>query len=73
MKSALKMSVKDDAQTREEFARLTEDELCALTKDAFFWGHASGRHVRALRPHPVEGRPPVCGRRRGQRPTSRCG
>ena len=37
MKSAL-MSVKDDAQTCEGIARLTEDELHALTKDAFFWG-----------------------------------
>ena len=38
MKSALKMSVADTAQTREEIARLTEDELYALSKDAFFWG-----------------------------------
>jgi|GEM_PF-6406758 len=38
MKSALKMSAKDDVQTCEEIARLTEDELRALTKDAFFWG-----------------------------------
>jgi hypothetical protein len=38
MKPALKMSIADSAQTREEIARLTDDELRALTKDAFFWG-----------------------------------
>ena len=38
MEPALKMSVADSAQTREEIARLTEDELRALSKDAFFWG-----------------------------------
>jgi hypothetical protein len=38
MKPALKMSIVDTAPTREEIARLTEDELHALTKEAFFWG-----------------------------------
>jgi hypothetical protein len=38
MKSALKMSAKDDTQTCEGIARLTDDELRALTKEAFFWG-----------------------------------
>jgi hypothetical protein len=32
------MSIADSAQTREEIARLTEDEVHALTKEAFFWG-----------------------------------
>ena len=36
MKPALKMSIVDTAPTREEIARLTEDELHALTKEAFF-------------------------------------
>lgn len=38
MKPALKMSIAHSAQTREEIARLTEDEVHALTKEAFFWG-----------------------------------
>ncbi|MGE5062076.1 MAG: DUF1254 domain-containing protein [Betaproteobacteria bacterium] len=38
MKSALKMSAKNDAQNCEEIVRLTDDELHALTKEAFFWG-----------------------------------
>ena len=32
MKPALKMSIADSAQTREEIARLTDDELRSLTK-----------------------------------------
>ena len=38
MKPALKMSLAERAQTAEEIARLTEQELHALTKEAFFWG-----------------------------------
>jgi hypothetical protein len=38
MKPALKIPIADTAQTREEIARLTDDDLHALTKEAFFWG-----------------------------------
>ena len=32
------MSGQDGSRTRDEIARLSEDEVRALTKDAFFWG-----------------------------------
>lgn len=38
METTLKTSVADTARAREGIARLTDNELRALTKDAFFWG-----------------------------------